>query len=173
VEPIEIDLGISIVVIRENSSQLRSDLGSDHSDRIEPIVVVTLEEAQRIVGFKIWQPTFFPFLRITLEKAILLNPAEGTCVISKYRNDSGNWMVVRQQPLATSLQTIPVPFPITERRIAGRPAVFFNHTVTATSEPAGQLQLICCLWEHEGYLMELEAPYVSEEVLIQVAESLA
>ncbi len=48
----------------------------------------------------------------------------------------------------------------------------YHFNVTATNQPAGQLEIVSCLWEQEDFLMELEAPYISENVLIQVAESI-
>lgn len=88
------------------------------------------------------------------------------------RNDSESWLVLRQRPLNAIPQTIPISFPLTETRITGRPAAMYHFNVTATNQPAGQLEIVSCLWEQEDFLMELEAPYISENVLIQVAESI-
>lgn len=170
-EPIEISLGKSKVVFREKSSNLKHDSAS-YSKEVEPKIVATLEEAQQVARFEIWQPTLLPFSGITLEKVILLFPMEGTYVISKYSNSLGNWMIIRQQPLVTNLQIIPIPFPIRETKVAGRSAALFDSRVTATNQPTGQLTLTHCLWEYKDFLMEFEAPFLSEDVIIQIAESL-
>lgn len=170
----KINLGRVEVFFREGSPDPQPRSAPNRSGRLEPRTV-TLEEAQQIAGWKVWQPAYLPFGDMKLDKVhITGTDAALDSVVLKYKRDSAHWLVIRQQLIreSSTVRRIPVPFPLRETVVNGHPAALFNHAVTATDLPGGQLGLLCCNWEHEDFLMELEAPYLSDQAAKQIAESL-
>ena len=170
----KINLGRIEVFFRQDSPVFEQRSATNRSG-VSEVRTVTLEEAEQTAGWKLWQPTHLPFAGMELDKVQILDPdgAVDTAVL-KYKRDSTRWLVIRQQRIRESsdIRRIPIPFPLREGVVNNRPAAFFNHAVTATEQPGGQLELLCCYWEHGDFLMELKGPHLSEQVARQIAESL-
>lgn len=170
----KINLGRIEVFFHQNSLDTQRHSVPNRSGHLV-FQVVTLKEAQQMVGFKIWQPAYLPFAGMQLDKVQIVgtNGAFDTVVL-KYKKDSIHWLVIRQQLISESsnIRRIPIGFSLRRNTVNNRPAALFNHTVTATAQVGGQLELLSCLWERGNFLMELEAPHLSDQVAIQIAESI-
>jgi hypothetical protein len=166
-------LGQVEVVFRPTGAVDAGGLGSANV-KYQPRIA-TPQEAESQLGWKLLHPTFLPFADMMLERVFLSGEGENLdSAVTKYSDNSGNWLVLRQEIIRDCLhcRRIPIPYLLRSSTVNNQPAALYEHTVTARSLPDGQLRLLCCLWEHGNFLVELEAPYISEQVAMQVAGSL-
>lgn len=164
-----INLGTVQVFFKEDNLATKpqpAPMGAKHTSARK----VTLKEAEEVSGWKLWKPSYLPFEDMKLDTVYILGDEENTSSVAlKYKNNS-QWMVIKQQSIHSS--KVPITFPLRSNSINDKPAAVFNHSVIATSQPSGKLDILNCLWEQDGFLMELEVPFVSEQDIKQIAESL-
>lgn len=143
---------------------------------------ISFATAQKLTGLKIWQPAHLPSPTWQLEyvRPYTVTWSQTPQVVSillKYRESATRWLVIEQRPLPSSsveetyLKMV-IPYEMWEGEIGNHPAAFFNHSVKALDEPDGQLRVLHGLWEHEGFVMEIQAPRLSQEELVLIGESL-
>jgi hypothetical protein len=169
----EIDLGNIKVISRTDLPGQRQP----SQDQFRP-QAVSLEEAQGLANFEIWQPAYLPSSRWELVQVLVAIPSksqQATTTTLKYKEDAIHWLIVEQTPVPQAIGEKPkvvIPFPMWEENIGNCPTAFFTHTIQAQNQPNGQLSLLSCLWEHQGFLMGLEAPGLSPEEIAQIGESI-
>lgn len=164
----EIQLGKVRIVRRSVDAHLNSD-----AQQIE-YVQTNLQVAQEIAGFRIQTPTSFPWDELTVEKVSVWQDPESDVAgtIVKYRNSSGQWMVVRQS-LIGKLEIISVPFELTLAQLTPTsPAGVFFFEVPASNFPSGKVRIINCYWESGPFVIRLEAPHLNQDALLLVARSM-
>ena len=168
-----IDLGHIKVIFRKTSlppleKKVPSKLQSQQ---------VSLEEAKKMVDYRLWQPVKFPegdFKLADTHVGIDTETQEVVTIITKHKDDLGRWFVFGQNPLRIDNESkgeIVIPFPMWQGQIKNQTAAFFQQKVTAKNQPNGQLTITHCYWEQEDLLMELQGPWTVQE-LIQVGTSI-
>lgn len=141
---------------------------------------VSLREARALADFAIRQPTYLPYAGLALEAVgleTLVSPGARRVIsaTSKYSDGSFLWLAIQQSRIFTGGdQSHPevIPYDLEQGRVGERPAAFFSHPVAASAMPGGQITVTHCLWEHEGFLMEIRAPNLSLSEMARIGESL-
>ena len=149
---------------------------SNHALDVESVAP---EQAQAKAGFKIWQLGLLPqqvhLVRMDLAWSSNGKRREVMSAATKYRADDGRWLVLHRSRIFDTPEhphEERIPFEVTQGTVAGRPAVVYSYFVQAQALPGGQLQIVNCAWEHDGFLMRLQAPVSTTNDVTQLASSL-
>jgi hypothetical protein len=144
----------------------------------------TLEQAQQLADFPIWQPRCRPAVLELAQvyQLVLVVPALHRLDISAlaarrivgtvlhYRHTSSRWLVLQQIRLGAEQRQLEMPRAAWEGTIRGRPAAFFTQDVPIQSSPTQQRSILKCLWEHQGFLLELQGPNLSQAEAMFMAQ---
>lgn len=171
----EIILGDTVVVSDESPTQHQGPSAGVPGK----VQIVSLEQASTLAGFKIWQPTHLPSPGLALDRVGVATATGTPQVVTtflKYRETALRWLVLHQRPIVKAAHgpgRWTVPAAIRGGHVGARPAAFYDLAVAASDLPGGQLTIACCLWEHGGFLMDLQAPQFPAGELARTGASLA
>ncbi len=176
----EIVLGTTVVVATSVSASPPAGGALGSSATSTSTQIVSLEQARARAGFPIRQPSHLPSPGLVLDRVGLLgvpstgaSPAKG--IFQKYREDSARWLVLLQAAASQDGrgQRVAVPYGLQAGKVGEHTAAFYSHPVPASGTPGGAITITHCLWEQDGFLMELQAPHLSADELGRIGASVA
>lgn len=159
----KINLGRVEVIFREASPN-RS--GQTVESRPQ---MLSLEEAQKLAGFKIWQPTSLPFSDLEIVQVLVISLPQSDKVINtilKYKDNSQHWIAIEQRPIPDEKEgkrQVFIAHEIWKETVQNRPVAFYTHSVKASDHANGQVNILHSLWEYEDSLIDLQSAELTTE----------
>ncbi len=149
------------------------------SSYLEEVLVDSLPES---VDFEVWNSDYLQSQGVKpVQAGRLLAPATASHkvekVIVKYKGDSGQWLTLKQERIflddGEESPQITVYHPIWEEEVDGRSVVFFTHSVQASDQPSGHINIYHCWWQEGDFLVRLQGPdtWVSIEEMKKIVSS--
>lgn len=169
----KVNLGRIEVIYRPDAADQSSQVSSGSVHKIWPQPISPSEVESR-VGFNILRPGMHPWpgMQLVGVNAWVDPESDVSGIVSKYKADSAQWMAIRQTSIGRASRSS-VPYVLSEVKVGGQPAALFRIIVPASAHPGGQLTIVHLWWEYQDFFMNLESPQLSEQDLIQVAQSLS